>query len=391
MWLALTAASTVGFVACSNDDNGGGGTTILVEDGLYIKGDGTALTDYNINGMMKVTRNEVLQTDKSTLFEKYISIKAGSAGFNIISVKGSTKTTYGPGTDFKVITNPTTDEPKVAFKRGSAIESTTPFTVDKDGLYQVVIDLELKKVVVIPVEYWGLIGAATPNGWSGDTRLENQTFDLNTMKFEGTNLKMGKGEMKFRHSGGWKVELDTVLVVADGKKGVKVNTNFGGAIDALLAGGDNIPFAAPGFYTASMTWTLASGFTAKLTKTADVELINYTNFEMGIIGNAYNKADGNPADWNENWGMQLPVVSGTTYTWTYDGVGLFADKEFKFRQGTDWSGKSIGYSDVTWDGAAKGSFVNNGGNIKVVTAGNYKLVLKIDAATEIYTITATLK
>jgi hypothetical protein len=40
-------------------------------------------------------------------------------------------------------------------------------------------------------------------------------------------------------------------------------------------------------------------------------------------------------------------------------------------------------------GAAAANFENNGGNFKVKVAGNYTIVLKIEAATEVYTVTVT--
>jgi hypothetical protein len=380
-------AGTFFMSSCKKDDD----TTpaVLVEDGFYIKGAGTALTDLNSKGLMKETRNEVLQTTRASLMEIYIAVKAGTQGFNIVSVAGTVQKTYGPGSGFANVTTGTTDEPKVTFQRGAYAESTTPFTVPTDGIYHVIIDTELGKVVIVPVQYWGLIGAATPGGWSNDTKINAGTFDLNTMTFETTNVTMLKGQFKFRYSGGWKVELDTVLDLGSGKKGVKVNTNFGGTMTALVPGGDNIDFATPGIYTAKAVWTLGSGWAMTLTKTGDVPTIDYTNYEMGIIGNAYYKTDGvTVAAWDENFGTQKPVVSGKIFTWTYT-LNLIKDGEFKFRQGTDWAGKSIGYGDATWAGAAAANFSNNGGNIKVGADGNYTLVLKIDATTETYTITAT--
>ena len=202
-------------------------------------------------------------------------------------------------------------------------------------------------------------------------------------------MKFQKGEWKFRYSDGWKVELDTVTVVGTGLIGVKINTNFGGAVSALVSGGGNIVNSAPGFYTMSMAYTLGTGFHATTVKTGDIPLINYSTYQMGIIGNAYYKSDGvTVAAWDENFGTSLPVVTNvSTYTWTYT-LNMLAG-EFKFRQGTDWAGKSIGYGDVTMAGPAAANFSNNGGNFKLTIVGNYTLVLKIDAATEVYTVTAT--
>jgi hypothetical protein len=154
---------------------------------------------------MKVTRNEVNQTERASLYELYIPIKA-SGGFNIVKVAGNVQTVWGPGTGFGNITNPTNDEPKVTFQRGPAAVTTTKFTVPADGMYHVVIDTELGKVAIMPV-HWGIIGAATPDGWGTSTDLTESGFNLNTMSWTISNLELRSGDWKFRHSNGWKVEL----------------------------------------------------------------------------------------------------------------------------------------------------------------------------------------
>ncbi|MFZ4520309.1 MAG: SusF/SusE family outer membrane protein [Bacteroidales bacterium] len=386
--LAMVAvfAMVFGVSSCKKDDETTP-PTVIVLDGLYVKGSVTAYPDFNSKAMMKITYNENGQKLDSTLYELYIPIKAGAAGFTITKVAGSVKTSFGPATGFGTIAAGagTTDEPKFAFQRGPVAANTAVFTVPVDGFYHVVFDTKYNKVAIMRV-VWGLIGAATPGGWSNDTLMTQSAFNLTTMSYTLTGLTLGKGEWKFRYSHGWKVEIDTTD--SDPTKWVKVNTNFGGAAGALKPGGDNIVNTVPGIYTVTMAYTLGSGYTATLTKTGNIPPINYSTYEMGLIGNAYNKPDGTPADWDVNFGTSLPTITGTDYVWTYT-VDLIADKEFKIRQGTDWSGKSVGYGDVTWAGAAAANFSNNGGNIKVGVAGNYTLVFKIEAATETYTMTAT--
>jgi len=387
--LAMVAlfALVFGVSSCKKDDETPP-TPVIVLDGYYVKGTVTAYADFDDNAMMKPTRNEVDQKTRASLLELYIPIKAGAAGFSIVQVAGSARTTFGPAAGFATVPAGagTTDEPKVAFQRGPVSStSTAVFTVPADGFYHVVFDFALNKAAIMPVQ-WGMIGAATPGGWSNDTMMTPTAFNLTDMSWSLTGLTLLKGEWKYRYSHGWKVEIDTTD--ADPAKWVKVNTNFGDTAGSLIAGGENIVNLVPGIYTCTFTYKLGTGYTSTLTKTANLPPINYSTYMMGIIGNAYLKLNGLPADWDENFGTQLPVVSGTDYTWTYT-LDLIADKEFKFRQGDDWSGKSIGYGDVTWAGAAAGNFSNNGGNIKVGTAGNFTLVLKIEAATETYTVTAT--
>ncbi len=389
VWLVLLAF-VVSFSACGEDEDEV--TPVILEDGFYVKGAETSYAEFDIKGKMSIAKNEVGQAERATMYEAFIAVKAGATGFSIANVAGANTTVYGPGTDYAVVETPTGDEPQVAnatFSRGAYVESATPFTVAEDGLYHVVLDTELGIVTVIQVKYWGVIGAATPGGWSNDTKLESKGFDLASMSFEATNIKLMKGEMKFRYSGAWKVELFVDDANADNS--VKVNTNFGSAIDALVAGGDNIAFADRAFYTITMVWTAGEGFAADLLKTDDVVAVDYTDYEMGMIGNAFYLADGTTQD--ENWstpvGLSKPSIKEHVYTWTYTGITMIADGAFKFRQGNDWDGKSIGYDDCTWAGASASNLSSDGGNIKVTAGGVYNVVLSIDADTEIYTVTVT--
>lgn len=149
---ALLLLMSAVMVSCKDDDDPP--PPAFVEDGLYVVGAGTALTDYDIKGLLKSTRNEVGQVDRATLMEIFVAVKAGADGFNIKKVAGSTRTTHGPGSDWAVVgeADRIGDEPKLDFWRGTLAVTETKFTVPADGLYHVVIDTELGKVAVIPVQ-----------------------------------------------------------------------------------------------------------------------------------------------------------------------------------------------------------------------------------------------
>ena len=70
-------AIALGFTACSDDDDEEE-PPVIVLDGFYVKGAGTAYADFNEKAMMKVTRNEVNQEDRASLLELYIPVKAGN-------------------------------------------------------------------------------------------------------------------------------------------------------------------------------------------------------------------------------------------------------------------------------------------------------------------------
>ncbi len=390
-WLILAALLT--FTACDDDDDDDN-DDIIVLDGIYIKGDATALAEFDSKGRFEVTKNEITQEDRASLYEKYIAVSA-TGGFNIVMVAGETRTTYGPGADFAVVAeaDKITDEPKdVDFRRGSYMETETMFTVPADGLYHVVIDTELMKVAIMPV-IWGVIGAATPDGWGGSTAMTEPAFNNETMAFSISDMELRGGDWKFRYSNGWKVVLDTVVELTGGDKGVRVNTNFGGAVDALVSGGDNIVNEDPGVYTITMTWELGSGHTATATKTDDLPLTNWEGVICDAVGDGVSVDNVNaipdPSGWA--WGNKLladgpPVKDGDVYTWTWTGIILEADSGFKLRtengEAPASGGANFDAGLEAVDHANSSANVNpdTSGDLTVTVKGTYDITLTIDAA-----------
>lgn len=381
----MLAVATV-FVGCEDPDDPDPDPEIVL-DGTYIKGDATALTDFDAKGQMTVARNEVNQEDRAELLEFYVAAKA-TGGFNIVVVAGEDRTVFGPGDDFAEVTELDGDEPTLGLQRGTVAETDDMFTVPEDGLYHVAYDSEIGIATIAKVE-WGVIGAATPGGWSGSTQLAT-TFDLNEMVFEGTDIILTKADFKFRYSNGWKVILDPDYDLGDGVVGIKVNSNFGGAVDALVPGGDNITNDTPGIYTITVKWSLENGTTASVVKTGDVQAIDYSETSLGLVGDGL-MVDGAQHNWDVTILNHTPEISNeTTYTWTYENVEVTTAGSFKIREGQDWDGKSIGFNDVIMAGPNAADFETNGdGNFVPLADGAYNFELVIDAVTETYTFTVS--
>ena len=363
----------------------------VVLDGVYVKGDAIAYSDFDEKAMMKSTRNEVDQKDRASLMNIYISVKK-NGGFNIVTVKGSTKTTFGPGADFALVANPTNDEPHTGdFYRGSAVKTSTKFTVPEDGFYHVIFDTELNKVVVARV-HWGIIGAATPSGWGGSTPFKESAFNLTKMNWTATGMELRGGDWKLRYSNGWKIELDTTLDIGGGKKGVKVNTNLGGSISDLVPGGANIVNSDPGIYDIDLAYTLGTGYKLTMTKTGGLPLTNWTGVICDAVGTGVSADNTNaipdPSSWN--WGNKLladapPVKNGDVYTWTWTNIILEANEGFKLRTEngvappTGGANFDAGYSAL--DAAnSSANVADMSGNLSVTVKGSYTIVLTIDAA-----------
>lgn len=365
MW--LLAAAVLAFTACNKDDDDDK-PPILVEDGLYIVGEATAWADYDLKGQMVGGINEVGQEPRATMFEKYVALEAGKT-FKIVEIAGKQAIEYGPDNLVEVETNGENEQPNVTAMVGS-YKNGGSYTVAESGLYHIVIDKELQKVAIIPVPYWGILGGSTPYGWNDDnTHLQLKgNFSKDEMVFEITNLELRKGDFKFRYGSGWKFQLND-----DGT--VKVNTNFGGAVDALVPGGANIqfPVESEGIYTVQIKWSAQTGglgITASMEKTADVEPLPEYPESLYMIGNGVGTWE-----WSETDLPMIPVHSHPYMFWKI--VWMNETGGFKFAPEKAWNGKDFGKAGQMSDDATY-----NIGNEDIPvpgTAGYYMVVVDLKA------------
>lgn len=379
-WIAV--AILVVFTGCKkDDDDDDNGNPSGLQNGYYITGEGTALTELDSKGKMVIARNEVNQAARSQLLEIYLAVEGGTDGFNIVMVSGETQTTFGPGDDFDVVAeeNRIADEPKVDFWRGSYTETEEKFTVPTDGLYHIIIDTELEIAVIAPVQ-WGIIGSATPAGWSNSTPLPQGAFDLNMLTFEAPEVALIAGEYKFRYSDGWKIVVDDAIS-SGGVTGVRVNTNYGGALNALVPGGSNIAHDEPGIYKITMTWSLEDGTSADVVFVREGDPTPEYPEELYMIGSALDTADtddnGTPDGWQ--WELtdmpMIPVHSHPELFWRI--VWLYEGQALKFAPGQEWVG-DFGKSGDATDGVfAKGSQ-----DVPVPAAGSGYYMVVVDLENE---------
>ncbi len=105
--------------------------------------------------------------------------------------------------------------------------------------YAITLDLSHPLAYTYRADMWGVIGDATPGGWSDDT---NMTWDAVPGVFTVT-LDMTAASFKFRANDAW-------------------DYNLGGNLAALTDGGDNISVASAGNYTITLNpWTKVATLT----------------------------------------------------------------------------------------------------------------------------------
>ena len=104
-------------------------------------------------------------------------------------------------------------------------------TVEDD--YAITLDLSHPKEYTYRADRWGVIGDATPGGWTDDT---NMSWDPVNGVFKITINVGTAGDFKFRANDSW-------------------DYNLGGSLNALTPGGDNIGITV-GLHTITLNpWT----------------------------------------------------------------------------------------------------------------------------------------
>ena len=365
LWIFIVAA--IAFTACDPDDPTP--PPVLVEDGTYLVGDAFEYTTLNSEGSFDRGINEVGQEERTGMFAKYVALtKAG--GFNIVVKAGSKETTYGPGTMENVDLTGVSDAPQVTIQKGDFKETGDKFTVPNDGMYLIVFDNQTTQIAIVPVTKWGMIGGATEGGWGSDQEMPLTTgFSKTAMTFEAKELVLIEGQYKFRHDGGWKVFLSE-----DGT--FNANTNFGGTLDALVPGGDNMAIAADevGVYTSTLNWTLKDGFKATLTKTGDYTPPAFPD-SMFIVG------DATPYAWDTPGTVPNAIMHKCAGGAPSEGIFwkicyLEAGKGFKVSD-ANWGAFNYGFGEIEEFDSEGIAVSDAGGNMGIAESGMYIVVLNL--------------
>jgi hypothetical protein len=373
-------ALSFAMVSCSKDDNPTPpGPT--AEDGWYISGNATSFTALEVVNMFEATTNENGDANadgaadnpaRSGLYNKYVYLTGGST-FVITKVDGGVATTYG-SSDAITYTPKGRDQINAKVIWGT-LQANKTISVATTGLYHVMFDVTTNKFAVAEITHWGVIGGATPGGW-GSNQVMNLVGTIspetNTYKVENVILTIDK--FKFRYSDGWKVQLSDTAVMTVGGEKVKVNTNFGGTVDVMVAGGSDISNAVNGVYTLTMTWLKSTGhWTATVVKTGDYVPPSFPD-KMYMVGDA--TAYGWPAP-GAAAGEMHKAAGGGTYDGLYWKV-LFLEtgKGFKISN-INWTNPNLGFSDVSSYDADGVTVSDNGGNMSVAASGMYMVVLDL--------------
>ncbi len=280
-FLALTV-----FVSCSEDE-----PTIIDDDpipvanGMYVVGSATSTSadiDFRMgNGV--VGGPDFTTMSRTGMFSSFYFL--GSGDFQFIQYNDGDSTIYG-GT---LTATPLPDNENANYYTGTLTEDGDAITTPAaNSLHHVVVDLTSNTIVIVPIEYWEIIGPASAGGWGSGTQIplieasaESTVFEL-TEEALGIHNASGDMQYKFRYNSNWDIAFDDI-------DEFNVFTNFGITDGQLLIGGSNIELAEPGVYTINATFN-SEGPAFTVTRTGDAEPVDDTfnpdNFKWGVIGTA---------------------------------------------------------------------------------------------------------
>lgn len=354
--------------------------TIEAADGWYVYGEGTSSPTISSLGILKPALLESTGTAREGMMETYIAVEKGGL-LHIGMIKDKVLTSYGPDFNFdpELFMEQYPEEPQKTLLRGKLAESNVPFMINESGLYHIVYDVQLNTYIIAKAE-WGIIGSASPEGWSKSVDMPAM-FDNDTMIFEVENIELSKGEFKFRYSNGWKVHL---YYEENWENRVAAYTNFGGSVEELLSGNNNILHEENAIYTVSLTWILGQGFSADLEKTEDIIPNDWSQTPWDIVGNGVSSMNEEAeADTIWQWGKYiladnygLPMFNDTVYTYQWTDIKLVANEGFKVRDLRSVNAFGYNVLDIT---ISSDKVIKEAGNdnLQVTSNAQYTILLQV--------------
>lgn len=366
-YIVLLLCVSFGLTNCSDNENWK--IVEAVPEGVYLSGSATVFSAVGPAAAFKVASldQDADKTDYPEIVSTpdmqiaYTWLKAGGELFVTKADKEGNTVNYGKGALVSGVTY-------------KAEEGGAAFTVEKDGLYQVIYNQKDGHLTILPADF-GVIGDATPEGWNGETLFESVTFDekMLTVTYKGT-FSFGKGSMKVRFGKDW-----GILVPYGDKGNILVHTNEGSSGSAdneikltsspvdLKPGGKNLEVSVGAAYEVTMIFSLRTGKFTISAAQGEIIVPTYPE-ELYMIGEEFGNWD-----WSaESIVKMAPVhsVEGAFWTIKYFTAG----KGFKWASAKSWDDAKFNFAGLSEN---KGFTV--GDNASVEKDGLYMVYIDMKA------------
>jgi hypothetical protein len=380
--MMIMSVAILGFVSSCDDDEEpnipSGGDGIPVADGFYLNSsaDGAVPSSAAWLKTAKVDAEAFQAMDRENFVQGYMYLTAGSYNLVEVASKAIVKTYGGTVSTITGDANPNKEcgDDDTGYSSVAAAVDGAAFAIAKDGLYVVAYDGDLGQISYDELTSIGIIGDATPGGWSTDTEMTGAAPTAAGGAWEVKDVTLNAGVMKFRFNCRWAIDrrLDTTAPF-DNANGYSFFTNYGGTIDDLKPGneGANIPVGERAQYDVTFAWDPSTGVSATMKNVGAAPVITYVPEDWGLIGDATAKG------WDADMNMFYKGLESGTHSW-YTVLQLADAGSYKFRANDSWDKNLGGAIDALTFGGAD-----------LATPGAGSIYLSLHTADDGATFTAT--
>lgn len=347
-FLLLLAIGT----SCKDNDN-----WVIIEDvqpGNYLTGDATIYSAVASSSEFRVA--DLDGSDATDVLGIYTWLKSNGT-FQVMKVDANgDQKLYGKGS--VVASTP--------YETVELVEGGSPFSVAKDGLYNLILNNADNQLTVIEADF-GIIGNATPGAWDSETKFTTVNYDekFSTVEMTLSGVALNNKEIKFRYGQTWGISIPY------GSDKVTIHSNMGGTSAGELnksyteckGGGDNFTLSLSGTYDVALRLELRNRkFSGKAICTGEDTSTAKLPEDMFVTGS--------PFDWNwEKAASLTPVHSHDGNFW---GIFYFEkDAMIKFNSARAWNGDEFGA--INEDALGYGEYPTGGSNLKIAESGFYQV------------------
>lgn len=355
------------FVNCSDNEN----WTIVedIQQGTYITGTATIYSNEAPASAMKIIPLDSDVKELSELVGIYTWLKADGEFTISIATDLNQVSYYGKGSAVREADNINVYE---------LVQDGPAFTVNADGFYFIIVNTALKEINILPIAY-GAIGAATPQGWNGETTFDEVSYDNKlTVTWKG-NVNMTPGGYKFRYNGDWGNTVNT----SDGTAKIFTDLgNFGSAQAPLIEnamsqvkpGGPDFTTEVGGEFEFTIQYDLRSrAYNATFDIIGEAVVPPEYPEKMYLVGDATSYGWDTPGT---KAAAEMHKVAGGNEGLYWKILSLEAGKGFKLSN-ANWGNTNLGFGEITSFDSNGIAITESGGNMSVAETGIYTIVLDL--------------
>ena len=358
IYWGITLCLILGFTACGENDN-----WVVVDDvqpGVYVSGSAVVYKSIAPAASFKAGYPDPDIDEREGVSTIFTWLKASGDLFITKADATGNIINYGKGAEVSSVTS-------------ELVAEGPAYKVTEDGLYFLIYNSNLSQLTIVPAKF-GVIGAATPQGWNAESPFTSVNYNESTatVEFKGT-FPFTKDQMKFRFNGDW-----GITIPYDASSTIKFHTNMGSIGDSdggvalasssteLKGGGKNLSVPLGAAYDVTLKLDLRTNKFSVSAVQGEIIKPTYPE-ELYMTGNEFGNWFSDPAGVVK----MVPVNGASGSFWC---VRYFtANQGFKWAPQPSWDGGD--FSEL----ASKEGYSIKDGNAVVDADGLYMVYIDMVA------------